>query len=48
MVHVKRMREEEWDHLEKWKMRFLDELDSFQEDGIEVEAFRLDEWVGDD
>ena len=29
--------------MEKWKVRFLEEWDSFGEDGMEVDAFGLDE-----
>jgi len=30
--------------LEKWKVQFLEEWESFEEDGMEVDAFGLDEW----
>src|SRR5882724_5461624 len=43
-IPARRLTQEEWENLEKWKGQFLEEWDSFEEDGMEVDAFRLDEW----
>jgi len=37
---------EEQENLENWKVQFLEEQEIFEEDGIEVDAFGLDEWDG--
>jgi len=39
----RRLTQEEWENLEKWKVQFLEVWDSFGEDGMEVDAFGLDE-----
>jgi len=37
--------QEEQENLDKWKFQFLGEPECFEEDGMEVDAFGLDEWV---
>ena len=34
----------EGENLKKWKERFLDEEDSFEEYSMEVNAFGMDDW----
>jgi len=46
LVHVKRMMEEEWDQFEVWRMMFLGKTNDFEEDSMEVDAFRMIEWSG--
>ena len=35
----------EGENLKKWKERFLDEEDSFEEYSMEVNTFRMDDWL---
>ena len=44
MVCVKRLMQEEAENLEIWRTRFLEEGDSFEENGMEVDAFRMCDW----
>src|SRR5882724_5643899 len=43
-IPARRLTQEEWENLEKGKVQFLEEWDSFEEDGMEVDAFGPDEW----
>jgi len=44
MVLVKRLTQEEAENFEIWRTRFLEEGDSFEENGMEVDAFRMCDW----
>ena len=43
-VHVKKLMQEEAENFEIWRTHFLEEGDSFEENGMEVDAFRLCNW----
>ena len=40
-----RLTEKEGENLRKWKEHFLDEGDSFEKYLMEVNAFRMDDWL---
>ena len=40
-----RLMPKEGENLKKWKEHFLEEEDSFEEYSIEVNAFRMDDWL---
>ena len=42
---VKKLMQEEEENFEIWKDQILEEGDSFEENGKEVDAFRMEEWV---
>ena len=44
MVHVKKLTQEEVENLEILRTHFLEEGDSFEENGMEVDAFRMCDW----
>jgi len=41
LILVKRLTQEEQEGLEQWKVQFLEEQESFEEDGMEVDAFGM-------
>ena len=43
-VHVKKLTQEEVENLEIWRTHFLEEGDSFEENGMEVDAFGMCDW----
>jgi len=43
-VHVKKLTQEEEENFEIWRIHFLEEGDSFEENGMEVDAFRMCNW----
>ena len=43
-VHVKKLMQEEVENFEIWRTWFLEEGDSFEENGMEVDAFRMCNW----
>ena len=44
MVHVKKLTQEEVENFEIWRTCFLEEGDSFEENGMEVDAFGMCDW----
>ena len=44
MVLVKKLMPEEAENLEIWREHFLEEGDSFEENGMEVDAFGMCNW----
>ena len=40
-VHVKKLMQEKAENFEMWRMHFLEEGDSFEKNGMEVDAFRM-------
>jgi len=42
-VCVRILMPEEWESYEKWREQFLEEQESFEEDGMEVDAFGMDD-----
>src|SRR5882724_7508652 len=45
MVCVKKLMQEEAENFEIWRTCFLEEGNSFEENGMEVNAFRMCDWV---
>ena len=43
LVHVRRLMPEEWENYEEWRDQFLEEQESFEEDGMEVDAFGMED-----
>jgi len=43
-VHVKKLTQEEAENFKIWRTRFLEEGDSFEENGMEVDAFGMCDW----
>jgi len=43
-VHVKKLMQEEAENFEIWRTCFLEEGDSFEENGMELDAFGMCDW----
>jgi len=43
-LHMRKLTQEEWENLDKWKVHFLGELEGFEEGKMEVDALGMDQW----
>ena len=41
---MRKLTQDKWENLDKWKVHFLGELEGFEEDDLEADAFGMDQW----
>ena len=41
---IRKLMQEEWENLDKWKVHFLGKPEGFEEEEMEVDAFGMDQW----
>ena len=41
---MRKLTQVQWENLDKWKVHFLGELEGFEEEEMEVDAFGIDQW----